>query len=316
MRLFLTGGAGYLGTVLARQLLREAHHVCLYDRLTWGPQPLAAITQPDRLLTLVRGDIRDQDRLCVALNGFKPDAVVHLAGIVGYPACDADPDDAETTNVKGTELLCTHTTCPIVFASTGSTYGKVSGIADERCPISPLTRYGRTKAAGEILVEAAGGCILRFATLFGPSPRMRWDLLPNDFTYHAVWDRELRVYEGYVRRTFLHVEDAATAIVWAITNGWTGTYNVGHESLNLTKHALARQVADLTGCRLLEAEGHDRDERDYAVSYEKIFGTGWKPQWTLGAAISQMASLAMVWAPPLTDTIPQLVNFARVWRPA
>lgn len=304
MTLFLTGAGGYLGTVLVRQLLREtSYSLIVYDRFSWGTQPLAAVVGPEhaKRVIVAKGDIRDLAHLRTMMTS--ADAIIHLAGIVGYPACDADPDDAETTNVLGTQYVAGLAQGrPLLFMSTGSTYGKVKGIADETHPISPLTRYGRTKAEGEALVLAAGGCCLRFATLFGLSPRMRWDLLPNDFVYRGVKEGHLRVYEGWARRTFLHVEDAASAIAMFVARTRVAPqydagriFNIGADSLNGTKAQIAQEARALTGCTLAKAAGHDRDERDYSVSYQKLAASGWRPKVTLHAGMQQVAEFAEAW---------------------
>ena len=293
MKILITGGGGYLGTVLVRRLLPD-HDVTVLDRFSWGTQPLTSVATTG--LQVYAGSVADPQAVEQAIRG--QDVVVHLAGIVGYPACDANPADADATNVEGTRLVCAlaHTfDLPVIFASTGSTYGKVEGEATEDTPVSPLTRYGRNKAEGERLVLAVGGTVLRFATLYGLSPRMRWDLLPNTFARLGV-QGELRVYDPEARRTFLHVEDAAEALCMVLDSPLpTGVYNVGDPAQNLSKHAVARAVRRLTGCTLLPMDGHDPDERDYTVNYDKFRAAiGWFAQYPFD----------------LTD----VVQFARVWR--
>lgn len=290
MKILCTGGGGYLGTVLVRQLLAAGHAVTVLDRFSWGAQPLASVATP--ALHVIAGNIRDTLTVQRALVGVN--RIIHLAGIVGYPACDADPADADSTNVEGTRILCTWGG-PILFASTGSTYGKVQGEATEATPVSPLTRYGRNKAEAEELVLAAGGTVLRLATLYGLSPRMRWDLLPNTFARLGAAG-EIPVFDGGARRTFLHVEDAADAFVWAATATHPippGVYNVGHPSQNLTKSEVAQHVRTLTGCAIVAREGHDPDERDYSVNYDKFATTGWKP--SCGFSLHDVVAFARVW---------------------
>lgn len=302
MRILITGGGGYLGCVLVRHLLQTTRHsLVILDRFDWGVQPLVSAigAQKDRVV-VHRADVRDPSNLWEALIGCV-DAIIHLAAIVGYPACDAAPQDADTTNVEGTGRCCLYSDriggCPVIFASTGSTYGKVSGLATEETPISPLTRYGRTKALAERIVLDHGGVALRLATLYGLSPRMRWDLLVHDFCRRAVEDGELRVYEPHARRTFLHVEDAADAFAHAVEGRLApGVWNIGHASGNLTKSQLAELVSLETGCRVTEIEGADPDQRDYAVSYQKVYPY-WQPDEARG----------------LGKTVPGLVQVARVW---
>lgn len=298
MRILVTGGGGFLGCVLVRQLLAASHNtVTVLDRFSWGTQPLASVTSST--LRVIAGDIRDAYTVQSACEG--QETVIHLAGIVGYPACDADPADADSTNVEGTWILCQEATrrqIPLLFASTGSTYGKVQGAATEATPVSPLTRYGRNKAEAEKLVLAAGGTVLRLATLYGLSPRMRWDLLPNTFAKLGVAG-EIPVFDGRARRTFLPVEDAASAFRWAVKQEIpAGVYNVGRSAQNLTKLEVAQHVQTLTGCTITAREGHDPDERDYAVNYDKFAATGWKP--TQGFSLHDVVAFARVWRDPRT----------------
>jgi nucleoside-diphosphate-sugar epimerase len=291
MKILITGGGGYLGTVVTR-LLAEIHSVRVLDRFSWGTQALASLEIPPDTLEMVAGDLADPDVAETALHGI--DAVVHLAAVVGYPACDADPEDAERTNVEGTARLCEALGGrPLLFASTGSTYGAATDICTEESPLSPLTRYGRTKRAGEHLVLDAGGVVLRFATLFGLSPRMRWDLLPHDFARRGIAG-EIRVFDGHARRTFLHVEDAASAVEFLLNRYSAGSvYNIGSETLNLTKQHVAEHVQRLTGCALSATDGHDLDGRDYAVSYAKIRALGWQP--LIPFDLTEIVSWARVW---------------------
>ena len=298
VKVLVTGGGGYLGTVLVRELQLQRYvdleldYTRVVDRFSWGTQALAALAEGTDGFEVVAGSITDPSVLDQALVDM--DAVVHLAGIVGYPACDADPDDAEQTNVEGTRLLCDRMgSRRLIFGSTGSSYGKVEGICTEQTPISPLTRYGRTKAQGEAYVKAAGGVSLRFATLYGLSPRMRWDLLPHNFAQKGV-QGEIRVFDGDARRTFLHVEDAARAIVFALTTDLPDpVYNVGSEAYNLTKREVAQKVQALTGCRIVPCDGQDLDARDYEVSYAAIRQAGWQAIYPFD--LSPIVQWARVW---------------------
>ena len=293
MRILITGGGGYLGTVLVRRLLEGDERVRVFDRFSWGTQPLASVTDAYRYpLEVITGDIRNRTQLADAING--SDAIIHLAAIVGYPACDADPEDADTTNVEGTRLLPELAEGrPILFASTGSCYGRQASPATEESPLSPLTRYGRNKAEAEKIVLDAGGVCLRLATLYGLSPRMRWDLLPHDFARRGVAG-SIHLYDPNARRTFLHVEDAAWAFERLLGSTDAAVYNVGHTRLNLTKLEIAAHVQTLTDCVIVEAQGFDPDGRDYEVDYTKMAETRWSPSFDFD----------------LTN----IVTFARVWR--
>ena len=189
--------------------------------------------------------MRDEEVVKQALD--QQDLVIHLAAIVGYPACAADPGRAVSTNVDGTRNIVKNLAGrKLIFASTGSTYGKVDGICNEDTPIDPLTLYGSTKWEAEQLVTAAGGVALRFATVFGASPRLRLDLLVNDFVYQALHNRQIILYEGHFRRTFLHSQDAARSYLFAIDyyDKMSGqAFNVGDDSMNYTNREVAQLIS-------------------------------------------------------------------------
>ena len=248
MKILVTGGAGYKGTLLIPMLLEAGHSVVLLDSFLWGVRAvLHFATHP--ALEIVEGDVRDLPTVRRAATGC--DVLVHLAAVVGYPACAADPQRARTTNVDGTRnVVQAAEGRRILFASTGSTYGKVEGVCTEETPIDPLTLYGSTKWEGERRVTEHGGVALRLATVFGVSPRLRLDLLVNDFVYQALSHRQIILYEGHFRRTFLHVADAAAAYPFALEHyeAMAGqAFNVGDAAMNYTKKEIAeaiRQHAD------------------------------------------------------------------------
>lgn len=291
MKVLLTGGAGYLGSTLLPMLLEDGHQVRIVDKFMWGVNPvLSYFSNPN--VEIMSGDVREAPVIEQALKGM--DAVIHLAAIVGYPACSADEDLAISTNVKATELLVKSMKSQqkLIFASTGSTYGKVEGICDENTPINPLTVYGKSKFEGEKLMDQNGAVRLRLATVFGISPRMRLDLLVNDFCYKSIHDHLIVMFEGWHRRTFLHVKDAARAFVFALNHydQMSGeAYNVGSDSMNYTKKEVAEHIMAKQKFYLHEAEvGKDLDQRDYAVSYEKIKALGYKTTVSLDEGIDEL----------------------------
>lgn len=290
MKILVTGGAGYIGSTLIPMLLERDHEVVLFDKFMWGLKPVLHFATDPRL-TIVTGDIRDKEALKNAMEGC--DMVIHLAAIVGYPACASDPDRARTINVDGTKnIIDLLDGREIIFASTGSTYGKVEGICTEDTPIDPLTLYGSTKWEAENMITDYGGVALRFATVFGIAPRLRLDLMVNDFVYQALHNKQIILYEGHFRRTFLHCWDAANIYPFAIDNldKMRGeAYNVGNESMNYTKRDIAKKIEEYTDYYLHEADvGEDKDKRDYEVSYEKIRKVGYETSIDLDQGIQEL----------------------------
>jgi len=277
MKVLVTGGAGYVGTSLVPQLRNAGHEVVVLDSLRHG-QPVFLDRVRDDGFAFQRGDVRKVEDVAAAIDGC--DAVVHLAAIVGAPACHAEPELAHSVNVKGLRVVAAaaqEAGAVFVFPSTDSCYGaQPSGECDEDTPLEPLSEYGQHKAHGESYVRAVvdDHSILRFATAFGVSPRMRTDLLVNDFVLTGLRNRSLVVYEAGFRRTFLHVADIGRAVVQALEDRdvFGGrTFNVGDDNLNFDKAELAKAVAGHTGCSLnMAGEGTDLDGRDYWVSHTRI----------------------------------------------
>ena len=297
MRILVTGGAGYVGSTLVPMLLHQGHRVRVLDLLKFGGHGLLPCCE-NRFFELVKGDVADAEALEKAVDGVE--AIVHLAAIVGYPACKKEPQVAHATNVEGTKNLLSvrNPDQKVIFASTGSIYGSIPDyICNEDTPRAPITLYGETKAVAEELILNAGNSVAyRFATAFGVSNRMRLDLMPNDFTYQAVRNRNLIVYEGGFKRTFVHVRDMARSFLFALDR-WSevkdDVYNVGHESMNFTKEDVARQILKHVDYYLHFAEvGSDADQRNYEVSYEKIRKKGFETTIDLDRGISELVRAA------------------------
>lgn len=265
----------------------------------FGAQPLLGFSMhPD--LSIIEGDVRDAKKL--AKEVAKHDYIFHLAAIVGYPACAADPTRAVSTNVDGTRnvLEAMSKNQRLIFASTGSTYGKVLGVATEETPIAPLTLYGKTKRDCENMIEQydIDDVLLRFATVFGTSPRLRLDLLVNDFIYQAIHNRQIVLFEGYFRRTFLHSSDAAKIYPFTMDNfdKMSGNvYNVGDESMNYSKRDVALKIGEYVDYYLHEADfGTDPDQRDYEVDYEKVKTLGYRAEIDLDRGIRELVKILSV----------------------
>jgi len=300
MNVFVTGGAGYLGTTLIPALLDCGHEVVAFDSLKSGIGPILPFFRRPGF-SFVRGDIRDQKTLDDAAQ--TADALVHLAAIVGYPACSCTPDEARSVNVDGTRNVATAAgrDRPVVFASTSSVYGAVQeSLCTEDTPLRPLSLYGETKVQGEEIVQAqCRSVVYRIATAYGLSPRLRLDLLINDFVHRALHDRHLRVYEGQYRRSFIHVDDIARSIVLALesAHGMDGkVFNVGDEGQNFTKLDVCQIIARLVPDIRIETctEGRDADQRDYAVSYARIRDEGFQTEIPLEDGIRELCA-ALQW---------------------
>lgn len=286
----ITGGAGYIGSILTPLLLREGYRVTALDNFQYSDTSLAACCAYDGF-DLYRVDCRDPDAMRPHVKG--ADVVIPLAGLVGVPLGDRNPVDAELLNLRGQlalfDLLSNDQL--VVMPTTESSYGSNAEVCTEQTPLNPLSTYARHKVAVENALLARGNSIsLRLATVFGMSPRMRLDLLVNDFTYRAQRDRAMVIFEGKYRRTCVHVRDVAAAFLHALNVLYTtpGIYNVG--ACTMTKLELCAAIqAQVPGFTYVEAPiGKDPDQRDYVVSDEKIRATGFTPTWTLDAGIAEL----------------------------
>ncbi|MBR0414509.1 MAG: NAD(P)-dependent oxidoreductase [Clostridia bacterium] len=291
----VTGGAGYLGAVLVPELLKKEYNVTVLDLFIYGQDSLLDCCY-DKRLKIIRGDCRDKEVLQAALKG--QDIIIPLAAIVGFPACDRDKTAAVSTNRDAIRTLLSLAAPEqkIIFPCTNSGYGIGQGeqFCDETSPIQPISLYGQTKMEAERLILERGNCVtFRFATLFGVSPRMRTDLLVNDFVYRAVNDRSLVVFEGDFVRNYLHVRDAARAFLFAIEHfeQMKGqTYNCGLSDANLTKLELCAGIkAHLPQFEYIKAEyAADPDKRNYYVSNAKIEHLGYRAQYTMDEGIEEL----------------------------
>jgi nucleoside-diphosphate-sugar epimerase len=297
VKVLVTGGAGFIGCVLVPELLRREYKVRVLDNLMYGGRGLIPCLL-DKNFELVRGDVRDEQCLRNALKGV--DLVVHLAAIVGYPACKKHPDLARTTNYDATVLLANVRSQdqPILFGSTGSNYGAIVGqVCTEETALNPVSLYGETKTQAEQrLVDSGNVVCYRFATAFGASNRMRLDLLVNDFVYQAVRNRNMTVYEKSFKRTFIHVRDIVRSFLFAIDNFAKvkdGIFNVGSDKMNYSKEEIAREVKKKVDYYLHFAEfGSDEDKRNYEVSYRKIRALGFDTSISLEEGIDELIKVS------------------------
>jgi nucleoside-diphosphate-sugar epimerase len=291
MKILITGGAGYLGSVLSLHLLDTGHHVRVLDSLMHGSRGLLPLLGHPRF-TFVRGDIRKPGDVASALADVQ--AVVHLAAIVGDPACARDPELAREVNeVAANRLLAEAERAAVlrfVFASTCSNYGRMADTsiaATETHELRPVSLYAETKVVMEQRVLAQGGSpmsgtVLRFATLFGPSPRMRFDLTVNQFVKEMLLDRALTVFGEQFWRPYVHVREAARAIGLVLTAPRAlvagQVFNVGHSDENYRKQDLIEIIRPYTPDVDVRSVSVADDPRDYRVSFERIRTTlGFEP---------------------------------------
>jgi len=290
-KILITGGGGYVGSVLCRHLLKNNFRVRVIDNFHKGHCDSLIPMCSNKNFEFYNGDITNKEQLAESLEDV--DAVVHLAAIVGFPACSDCPILAEEVNVKGSANLANLTDKPIMFASTGSVYGKVEEICTEETPLNTLSLYGQTKLQAEKILLNRGNCVIyRFATGYGVSGNMTVSLLINDLVNQAVNNKCFVVFEPEARRTFIHVKDMANSFLFALNNldkMRDSVYNVGDEKGNWTKRQMADYIADKTGAYLHYADfGKDLDCRDYEVSYKKIQSMGWQTKYTIEQGIDEL----------------------------
>lgn len=293
--ILVTGGAGYIGSVLVPALLDAGHRVTVLDSFLFGQNSLMECCA-NPAFSVVRGDARNEELVKKLVAG--ADVIIPLAALVGAPLCDRDPLAATSVNRDAVALILKYASKAqrVVMPVTNSGYG--IGEADKFCteesPLNPLSLYGVTKVEAEALVlDRENSLTFRLATVFGASPRMRIDLLVNDFVHRAVTDRFIVVFEGHFKRNFIHIRDVARAFLHGLENfeAMKGQpYNVGLSDANLSKLELCEKIkAQVPGFVYLDAPiGEDPDKRDYIVSNEKIEKTGFKPAFSLEMGIAEL----------------------------
>ena len=293
--ILVTGGAGYLGSILVPSLLAEGFRVTVLDNFLFGQASLNSLCA-DPHFEVYRGDARDPGVLKPLLRD--ADIIIPLAALVGAPLCNNDRIGAETLNRDAILTLIKHASREqrILTPITNSGYGigEAGKYCTEETPLRPISLYGRTKVEAEKAVLERGNSIsFRLATVFGMSPRMRIDLLVNDFVYRAVNDRAVVLFEANFKRNYIHVRDVARVFLHGICNFDTmrdQPYNVGLTDANLSKLELCQRIQQhLPSFMFLEAPiGEDPDKRDYIVSNEKIERTGYRPQFSLDDGIREL----------------------------
>jgi len=290
--ILVTGGAGYKGIMLVTKLLERGHKVTILDNFMYGyGSILHIISHPN--LTIMPMDIRNLNH--EAVKGY--DTIYHLAGISGMPACAANPNSAEMINIEASRRLLALLSDEqlLIYASTTSFYGASGTECDENTLVQPVSIYGRTKYEAErSILQRKNSIALRFATVFGLSPKMRDDLMPNDFYYKAVHERSIVLFAAQSKRTFVHIEDAINGYLFALDHAdkMKGqVFNVGDEQLNFSKADIAKAINQYVAFEIIDSSLPDIDVRNFLVSFKKIRDLGFKAQKTLDEGIRELVKL-------------------------
>jgi len=294
-KILVTGGAGYIGSTLVPILLKQGFQITVLDSLIFN-QPSLLDCCFNSNFEFIQGDICDYDQVNGLLS--KSDIIIPLAAIVGAPACKRNTSLTRLVNYDAHMNIINNVSADqkVIFPTTNSGYGigQKDSFCTEETPLRPISEYGRMKVEIEkAFLDKSSAITFRLATVFGTSPRMRMDLLVNDFVYRAVKDKVLVLFEEHFRRNYIHVRDVAKAFLFGIENYdkmKSEPYNVGLSSANLTKRQLAEKIKEYVPELYIHSAdiGEDPDKRDYIVSNEKIESLGWKADYSLDDGILEL----------------------------
>jgi len=294
MKILITGGAGYIGSELVGYLLAEGHEVTVVDSLLYGGDSLLRYIG-DSKFRFEKMDVRDTTKLQAHLAW--SDAILPLACLVGFPLCDKKPLEAVQVNFEVNKWIAENKTAEqlLIYPCTNSGYGtsKDGGVCTEESPLNPVSLYGKTKVDAENIFKQTENCVtLRLATVFGPSSRMRTDLLVNNFVLKAMKERVLVLYECEFMRNYVHIQDICRVFGFILDNWrWckNQTYNVGNDSINMNKLQLAQKIQEYIPLEIIKAEfNSDPDVRDYVVSSQKIYRKGFECKHDLDSGIQEI----------------------------
>ena len=293
--ILVTGGAGYLGSILVPELLRMGNRVTVLDNFTYKQNSLSHVCN-DENFQVIKGDVRLKKTLLPLLK--EVEIIIPLAALVGAPLCEQDPINAKTINHDSMLDLFewTHSDQYILMPTTNSAYGTgdKNNFCSEESKLYPISQYAQEKVLVEkALMERPNSISFRLATVFGMSPRMRIDLLVNDFVYRAIHDRFIVLFESHFKRNYIHVRDVTRAFLHAIKNlhKMKGeVYNVGLSEANLSKQELCERIQNFVPDFVFQeaSVGKDPDQRNYIVSNEKLEKTGFKPVYSLENGIQEL----------------------------
>ena len=295
MKILITGGAGYLGSVITDNFLSLGHEVTVLDNLSFNQISPLAFTANKRY-NFIYGDVRNETLLTKLVGTH--DVVIPLAAIVGFPACAKDPKLAWEINYNQIDNIVKVVSDQqmILYPNTNSGYGIGVGQTEctEESPLNPISIYGTTKCSAENFLKSnTNAIIFRLATVFGVSPRMRTDLLVNDFTYKAITDKYIVVFEKNFKRNFIHIQDVANVFLFMLENYEQHKgeiFNVGLSTANLSKQELLEKIQSHVKNFAVSYNDYyeDPDKRDYIVSNAKIESTGWSPKWDVDMGIEEL----------------------------
>jgi len=294
MKILITGGAGYLGSVMTRNLLKN-HEVIVYDNLMYNQTSLVDLSYNPNF-TFHYGDVRQWSKLKYIVE--QVDVVIPLAALVGFPLCEKDKELATSINTTQIQNIVDVLSDDqmILYPNTNSGYGTRTnkGMVDETDELTPISHYGKTKCKSEdYIINESNGISFRLATVFGVSSRMRTDLLVNDFTYKLLTDRYITLFEHHFVRNFIHIQDVSSAFEFMIDNYYQHNnqiFNLGLSDENITKKQLVEKIQKHISNTAVNYSDYfvDPDKRDYIVSNEKIEETGWKPKYNLDDGIKEL----------------------------
>lgn len=293
MKILITGGAGYKGILLTEKLLNLGYEVTILDNFMYGYESVLHLVK-NKNLKILKFDIRNITESIVK----NYDVIYHLAGISGMPACASNPSSAESINVTATKNLVDFKSNNqlLINASTTSLYGNFNGeIAYEESEITPVSIYGKTKYEAEKIVQDKENTVsLRFATVFGVSPKMRNDLMVNDFVYKSITERNIVVFCGHSKRTFIHIDDVIDSYVFTLENfekTKNQVFNVGDMELNFSKIEIANSIRKEINFEIIDSSLPDLDARNFQVSFDKINNLGFRTKLNLNDGIIHLKTL-------------------------
>lgn len=293
MKILITGGAGYIGSELVRYLLND-HEVTVFDNLMYDKTSLLRYVNV-KSFNFIKGDVRNDSELKKAVE--EHDIIISLAALVGFPLCAKNPIDAELVNYKANENISKWVSKNqlVIYPCTNSGYGSTDGksVCTEESPMNAISIYGKTKVEAEKVIQQLNNFVtFRLATVFGPSTRMRTDLLVNNLVLKALKDKNIVLYEHSYMRNYLHIQDACRAFKHVIDN-WekvkNNTYNVGNDNINSSKLQLCETIKNHIPIDIIKSDFHsDPDKRNYIVSSQKFYNTGFECKFDLDIGIDQL----------------------------